>query len=87
MRGGAGSTESSYINTCFAWAPLITRAMDIYTGLSYCRNVDPDAAVDSSLEPDVTMVPGSSSGLSVPDGPSSSLFPGSDPRQLLGSWW
>lgn len=79
VRGGARSAEPSNFDTCFPWAPVVTRATDIYTYPNCCRTTDPEVVIGSSLELDVTMAPGGSAGLSDPDVASSSVVHGLQP--------
>lgn len=79
VRGGARSAEPSNFDTCFPWAPVVTRATDVYTYPNCCRTTDPEVVIGSSLELDVTMAPSGSAGLSDPDVTSNSVVPGLQP--------
>lgn len=79
MKGGACSAGPSYFNTRFAWAPVVTKAMDIHTDPSCCRIKDLNVVIAISLGLDVTMTQGDSAGLSDLDGPSNSLVLGLQP--------
>lgn len=80
----ASSAWSSYFNTCFKWAPMITWATDINTDLSCGRIMGPDVASSSSLSLDVTMAQGSSANLSDWQRSSSSVVLG---LQYGPRWW
>lgn len=56
---------NTWFNTWFSWAPVVTQVVNINTDSSYGRTTDPDMAIRSRLNLDVTMAlaPGGSTDL------------------------